>query len=217
MHNAAPLRRPDWLVPTGLIALGLVPALAGVLRLSQIAVDAPALPENARFLAAPWPVGLHLVSALIYSFIGAFQFSPGLRRRHLAWHRAAGRLLVPCGMVAALSALWMVQFYPVGTESPARFDSVWVSALRWLAGSAMFMALWTGLAAARRRDIPAHRAWMIRAYALGLGAGTQVLTHLPWFLWPAIQGETARTLAMAAGWAINLAVAEWLIARQRAR
>ena len=34
-----------------------------------------------------------------------------------------------------------------------------------------------GFTAIRRRDIAAHRAWMIRAYALGLGAGTQVFTQ----------------------------------------
>ena len=45
-------------------------------------------------------------------------------------------------------------------------------------------------------------------------AGTQAFTHLPWFLFPSIQGELARTLFMGAGWAINLAVAEWIIARQ---
>ena len=49
---------------------------------------------------------------------------------------------------------------------------------------------------------------MLRGYALALGAGTQAVTHLPWYLLPDIQGEVARTLLMAAGWAINLAVAE---------
>jgi hypothetical protein len=38
------------------------------------------------------------------------------------------------------------------------------------------------LVAVRRRDFASHGAWMIRGYAIGLGAGTQVLTHLPWFV-----------------------------------
>ena len=81
------------------------------------------------------------------------------------------------------------------------------------AGSAMAMSLCLGLAAVRRRDIPAHPAWMLRGYALALGAGMQAVTHLPWYLLPDIQGEVARTLLIAAGWAINLAVAEWSISR----
>ena len=79
----------------------------------------------------------------------------------------------------------------------------------------MVVFLVLGLFAIHRRDIPSHQAWMMRGYALGLSAGTQVLTHLPWFVFPSIRGELARTLSMAAGWAINILVAEWFILRQR--
>ncbi len=87
--------------------------------------------------------------------------------------------------------------------------------IRLVAGSAIALSLVLGVAAILRRDIAQHKAWMMRGYAIGLGAGTQAFTHLPWFLFPDIQGELARTLCMGAGWAINLAVAEWFIARGR--
>ncbi|HEX6941819.1 MAG TPA: hypothetical protein VF128_02760 [Gemmatimonadaceae bacterium] len=32
------------------------------------------------------------------------------------------------------------------------------------------------------RKYAEHGDWMIRAYAIGMGAGTQVLAHLPWFI-----------------------------------
>ena len=69
-----------------------------------------------------------------------------------------------------------------------------------------------GFAAIRRRDIAAHRAWMIRGYALGLGAGTQVFTE---GIGGAIfgTGVLAGDLAKGAAWAINLGVAEWAIRR----
>ena len=54
---------------------------------------------------------------------------------------------------------------------------------------------------------------MTRAYALGMGAGTQVLTHLPWFLLVGKPGELARATLMAAGWMINILVAERVIRR----
>jgi hypothetical protein len=38
--------------------------------------------------------------------------APGFRRRRPGWHRAAGRPLVPCGLIAAWSGLWMTVFYP---------------------------------------------------------------------------------------------------------
>jgi uncharacterized membrane protein len=209
------MARRDWLIPAGLLALSFIPALAGSLRLIQLGTGAAITPENARFFAAPLPVVLHLVSSLLFCVLGAFQFVPGLRRSKPAWHRIAGRLLVPAGLISAFSALWMTQLYPVGFESPASFDGPMLYVIRLVAGSAMALSLVLGVAAILRRDIAQHKAWMMRGYAIGLGAGTQAFTHLPWFLFPDIQGELARTLCMGAGWAINLAVAEWFIARKR--
>ena len=54
---------------------------------------------------------------------------------------------------------------------------------------------------------------MMRAYALGLGAGTQVLTLGIGEIVFGAPGEVARGLLMGAGWAINLALAEWIIRR----
>ena len=209
--------RADWLIPAGLITLSAIPTLAGLVRVLQLALGAAVTPDSARFFAAPVPVVLHIFSSVIFCVLGAFQFSPGLRRRHPDWHRGAGRTLVPLGLVAALAAVWMTQFYPRGIEPPASFDGPFLYGVRLVAGSAMALSLCLGFAAIRRRDIPRHRAWMLRGYALGLGAGTQVLTHLPWYLLPDIRGELARTLLMAAGWAVNLAVAEWSISHERRR
>ena len=80
----------------------------------------------------------------------------------------------------------------------------------------MATCLVLGFTAIRRRDIPAHRAWMIRAYAIGLAAGTQVFTQ---GIGEAIfgTGELRSDLAKGAGWVINLAVAEWAIRRPARR
>ena len=204
-------RTSDWLTPVALVALSVIPAIAGALRLLQLGAGAGITEDNARFLAAPIPVVVHIVSSLVFSILGAFQFSAALRRIKPSWHRAAGRILVPCGAASALSALWMTQFY----ITPEFDGGVALYAVRLLAGSAMAVSLLLASRAIRTRDISAHRAWMLRAYALGLAAGTQVFTHLPWFLFPTIHGELARTLSMTAGWGINLAVAEWIISRQR--
>ena len=60
----------------------------------------------------------------------------------------------------------------------------------------MLVSMVLGLNAVRRRDFVSHGAWMSRAYAIGLGAGTQVLTHLPWFILVGKPGESARTMLM---------------------
>jgi len=212
--------RSDWLIPAGLIALSIIPIAGGAFRLVQLGGGAEITPDSARFVAAPLSVVWHIVSSVIFCVLGAFQFASGFRRRNPNWHRAAGRVLVPCGLVAALTGLWMTQFHPAPNFTgplPASFDGPFLYVIRVLAGSAMALSLCLGVAAILRRDIPRHQGWMIRGYALGLGAGTQVFTHLPWFLFPSIRGELARTLFMGAGWAINVAVAEWLISRERQR
>ena len=202
--------KSEWLVPAALIALSLVPVAAGVFRLVQLGGGAEITPDNARFFAAPLPVVLHIIGVSVYCILGAFQFAPGFRRRKPNWHRAAGRILVPCGLVAALSGLWMTQFYP-----PVDNDGDLLYGIRLLFGSAMVLSIVFGLAAIRRRDFARHSAWMLRGYAIGLGAGTQAFTHLPYFLFEGMQGELGRALAMGAGWVINLVVAEWIIRRRQ--
>jgi uncharacterized membrane protein len=204
--------RSDWLVPAGLIALSLVPTIFGTVRLAQLASGAAITMENARFFAAPLPVMAHILAVIPYCIVGAFQFAPAFRRRHRRWHRASGRMLAPLGLIAAVSGLWMTLTYPW----PAG-DGEGVYVLRLLFGSAMAAAILLGLNEIRRRDYAAHGAWMMRGYAIGLGAGTQVLTHLPWFVLFGKPGESARTLLMGAGWVINVAIAEWIIRKQRAR
>jgi Predicted membrane protein (DUF2306) len=78
-------------------------------------------------------------------------------------------------------------------------------------GTGMVVAILLGLAAVRRRDFATHRAWMMRGYAIGLGAGTQAFTHVPWLIAFGAPSAFTRAWLMAAGWLINLAVAEWFI------
>src|SRR5919112_3114999 len=206
-------KKSDWLVPAALIALSLVPAVAGTVRRSQLASGAEVTPENARFFASPLPVVIHIFSVVVYSIVGAFQFSAGIRRRHRGWHRAAGKGIVACGLLAAMSGLWMAHFYP---WPPGDGQGVYVERL--LAGTGMLASLVLALNAIRRRDFTSHGEWMIRAYAIGLGAGTQVLTHLPWLvLFDGKPGNAPRAVMMGAGWLINVIVAEWIIRRRVAR
>ncbi|MEV1116305.1 DUF2306 domain-containing protein [Actinosynnema sp. NPDC049800] len=198
-------RRADWLVPTALIALTLIPMAGGALRLTDLA-GGEVTPENARFFAAPAPVVLHIVGAVLYCLGGAFQFAPGLRRRHRAGHRALGRVLVPAGLLMALTGLWMTLFYPFPEG-----DGHLLAAFRLVTGSATALALVLGLRAILRRDVVRHRAWMIRAYAIAQGAGTQALVTIAWVLLVGPATGLTRTLLLGLGWAINIVVAEWLI------
>src|SRR5918998_3804967 len=208
----APAKRRSaaWLM-AGLLLLSAIPLGFGAFRLTQLAGGADITPANARFFASPVPVVLHIVSAAVYAILGAFQFAPGFRRRYPGWHRVAGRLLVGCGLLVALSGLWMTLFYP-----PPDGDGALLYAFRLLLGSAMVISIVLGFTMIRRGDVRRHRAWMTRGYALGLGAGTQVLTLAVGELIAGPPGELSRALLMGAAWVINLAVAEWAIRRRPA-
>jgi uncharacterized membrane protein len=200
-----------WLV-LGLILLSGIPLIFGALRLNELANGAEITPANARFFASPLPVVLHIVGAGVYAILGAFQFVSRLWRRGTSWHRWAGRLLVPCGLVVGLSGLWMTLFYP---RPDGASDLLYV--LRLIFGSGMVLSIILGFIEIRRRNIVQHRAWMTRAYAIGLGAGTQVLTGMVGALIFDTPNELENALLMGAAWVINLAVAEWSIRKSQTR
>jgi uncharacterized membrane protein len=194
-------------VPFALVALAAVPAIAGSLRLLELGGGPQVIPADARFTTSPVAVVVHIVSAVTYAVLGAFQFSATLRRRRPRWHRRAGRVLVAVGLAVALSALWLTLFYP---SHPGNGELAYVFRLAF--GSGMAASIVLGFAAIRRGDVRRHRAWMIRAYALALGAGTQAFTQ---GIGGAVLGssELVRDLMLGAGWVINLAVAELVIRR----
>ena len=199
---------PGWPVPFALAALSAIPLIMGSLRLVQLTGGPELIAAEERFATFPLPVVLHILGSAIYVLLGALQFVPRFRRRHRTWHRRVGRVLVVAGLLVAASALWMTLLYQ---PKPGTGDLLYI--LRLAFGSAMIACLILGFTAIRRRKIAAHRAWMIRAYAIGLAAGTQVFTEgIGQALLDA--GELQGDLAKAAGFALNLAVAEWVIARQ---
>ncbi len=159
-------------VPYPLIAIVVVPAIAGTLRLVELAGGPHMLPVNPRITASPVPVIV--------------------------------RVLVGLGLAVAFSALWMTAFYPriPGGELGHVF--------RLAFGTGMAASIILGFIAIRRRDVTSHRAWMARGYALALGAGTQAFTL---GIGKAIFGDSDLTTALmlGAGWAINLAVVEYII------
>ncbi|PKO14092.1 MAG: hypothetical protein CVU39_16065 [Chloroflexi bacterium HGW-Chloroflexi-10] len=201
--------RTAWWLPAGLILLSIIPLIFGIARLNQLANGAEITAGNARFFASPSPVVIHIITAAVYALLGAFQFVSRLWKHGTGWHRWVGRFLVPIGLLVGFSGMWMTIFYP-RPEGPSDL----LYAFRLFFGLGMTLSIILGFISIRRRNINQHRAWMTRAYAIGLGAGTQVLTGMVGALLIGVPNEFENALLMGAAWVINLAVAEWAIRKR---
>ncbi len=187
-----------------ILLLSLPPLVGSALRLLDLATG-PLTADNARFMSAPWPIALHAAGLSVFLLLLPLQLlSRGPR------HRVTGQVAIAAGIIGALAGVWMTLTYPTGTESPPELYG-----LRLVIGMALAGFLLHAWFAARARDFATHRIAVTRAAAIALGAGTAAVYI---GLTIALTGDmTARsnTIAQAAAWATNLAIAEWLLTRRR--
>lgn len=168
------------------------------------------VPRHAPLLevrAGPARVALliHAGAGIAALMAGPFQFNAALRRRSLRWHRGLGFIYLAGVAVGGAAGLVSAQFTFGGLTSRVAFS--WLAVL-WLAATAL---AWR---AVRRRDLAAHREWMIRSFALTFAAVTLRL----WL--PLLQAggasftEAYQTVAWLC-WVPNLIAAELWIAATR--
>ena len=108
------MARRNWVIPLILTIYAILPLIPGAFRLVELGGGPALLPANPRATAMPLPIVLHVVTSFFYTVVGAWQFSPALRRT--PWHRRAGRILAPLGLGAALSGLYMTIVFPTAPE-----------------------------------------------------------------------------------------------------
>ncbi|WP_223256995.1 DUF2306 domain-containing protein [Arthrobacter globiformis] len=138
----------------------------------------------------------------MYLVLGAFQFVPSLRRGkcgRLSWHKVAGRIIVPAGLLAALSGLWTAVFYDLPP-----LDGLLLLVLRLVFGSAMVAFIVLGFIAVRRRNYVRHSEWMFRAHAIGIAQGTIVVVTIPWILLVGPVDVLTRELLIGPSWVLSL-------------
>ena len=117
-----------------------------------------------RYVLHPLTAYLHIVPGVVYLLLAPFQLWRRFRTRHLRLHRLMGRVALPAGLVAGVLALVFGTLYPYGGPVEAAAAVVF--------GLAFLAELTLAYAAVRRKDITAHRRWMIRAFAVAVGIGT---------------------------------------------
>lgn len=191
-----------------LVALmGAVPALPGAFVLAGI-LSGPGTEGiledlvNPRYFAQPWPIALHIGAGIVFCLLVPFQFSPRLRRYSRRWHRQAGRIAMGAGIAFGLTALPAL--------GPVTAEDGWLRHAGLAAVALGFCAaLALSFAAILRRDIVTHRAWALRAVAIGLMGATSVLIETAAFLVLGGIGEMLAGGVIFAAVALNLLIVEF--------
>ena len=144
---------------------------------------------------------LHFLGGAVALLCGPWQFSRGLRSRHLGLHRALGRVYLVGVLCGAVGGLYMA---PRATGD-----------LPSAAGFGLLSVLWIVTAAAayttiRRGDVMGHRRWMTRNYALAYAAVT-LRFYLPVSQALGYDFDAAYAAIAWLCWVPNLIVVEWLL------
>jgi len=185
-----------------------IPILVAASEVIQIPLGL--LPEDShRLLIAPVSLFLHALAGVLFGVLGPVQFTGVLRRRFGRLHRITGRVFGVAGLFLGLAGMSLL--LQVDSKSTALLDG-----FRGLTSVALVVAILLGITAARARDIPRHRAWMIRSYAIGMGSGTIALVMFPIYI---ATGEPLNGLmsdiVFVGWWSLNIALGEWVVRRGR--
>jgi len=156
-----------WTVTLFLVAIGL----ATVVRRTYVLLSPPEHPRfaagaalDAGFAVRPSLTLLHILPAALLIVLMPLQFVSRIRRRHLAWHRWSGRLLIVLGFVVGTSALVMSYRMPIGGANETAATTLYAILF--------FLFLALGFWNIRQRNVVRHREWMIRAFGVALGVAT---------------------------------------------
>ena len=183
-----------------------IPVMTAAVSVVQIPLGA--LPEDSlRLASVPVTFFLHSLAGVLFGVLGPLQFVRALRRRFGTLHRLAGRIFVLAGAGLGLSGLALL--LQVVSRATGLLD-----AARGVFGLALIAALARGVVAAWAHDMTRHRAWMIRAYVVGMGSGTVALVMFPIYLFtgkPPL--GLASDIVVVGMWLINIALGECVVRR----
>jgi uncharacterized membrane protein len=156
---------------------------------------------------------VHIIPGFLFMVLGPLQFVKNIRSRYPAFHRWSGRVFVASSLVIGFTAVWMSLAVPaIGGLNQA--VATMLFAILFL------LSLMKAFLHIRRREIPQHREWMLRAYAIGLAVATIRPIIGIFFATSRFTHLTPRDFFGTAFWlgfTLQLIVAESWIQRTRAR
>jgi hypothetical protein len=148
---------------------------------------------------------IHIAAGALCIGTALVQFSRAILKKATALHRISGKIYVFVVLfLGAPTGLYMA-FFAKG--------SLWERSLF------LFMAVWWflttlyGLTTIHKRNVVAHKIWMVRSYAMAMTAVTFRVYHLLFYMlgWDHLENYELSLWISVIG---NMFVAEWFIYRQ---
>lgn len=199
-------------VPPVLWLLGSLAILSAVYRMlittQALATGTlPADPADVHYVKHVLMISLHIIPGLCFLILGPLQFVPTIRARWPKFHRWSGRIFIVSGLITAVTAVTMnMVFPPVG--------GLFKSAAVYIFSLAQIITLIVALHAILHRNIARHRAWMIRAFAIGLSVSTMRFFFIPAYFLYGIPDDFTIALGMWVGFLTNIFIAELILWRE---
>lgn len=193
-------------LPIILYAISSLTIALALVQVTQIPTNSLP-PDSARLSATPLSHFTHALGGALFGLLGPLQFGRVLANRFGALHRILGRIFVLSGLAISVSSVGLLTTF-WSDASPL------VSGARLVFGLALGVSLILGVRAARRRDIKTHSAWMIRAYAFGMGATIIAPLFIPIYLATGTPPTGLfADLLFVGSWTAAICLAEWIIQR----
>ena len=208
VRGVAPADRPEWtpadrlIVATSTEVLGIEP---GTARYAEFVASARRVVD--KFIAHSGTGLFHLIPGMVFLLFAPLQFSARIRARRPRLHRWSGRVLVAIAVVIGLTGVFFGVIYPT-------FGMTEVVTITVIASFFLFSVV-RAVVAIRRRNVPLHREWMIRAYAAALAVGAVRIVSTP-LVAILIDPKTSIITSFWVGWLVTLAGAELWIRHTRA-
>lgn len=192
-----------WVPITLFLLTGLTIAFAFVQAFQILLGTLP--PDSARLSTAPVSHFTHVLAGVLFGVTGPLQFGRVLANKFGRLHRVLGRVFILAGAFLSLSSLSLLWQFPTG-------DSMANSVARLVFGLALGFTLCKAVLAIRRRNISVHRDWMIRSYALGMGATLVAVVFLPIYLITGVPPTgLVSDIAFVGSWCFCVLVAEVVV------